>query len=52
MITVRLAHAADFAAYGGQVELPDDEILERLLKLNHDRAAGQTNGVSEGNKNK
>jgi len=33
--------AAVFAAYEWPVELSDDQILERLLKLNHDRAAGQ-----------
>ncbi len=38
--------AAVCAAYGWPVTLTDDEILERLLKLNHDRAAGQTSGAA------
>lgn len=33
--------AAVFAAYGWPVTLTDDEILERLLKLNHERVARQ-----------
>ena len=38
--------AAASAAYGWPVTLTDDEILEHLLKLNHDRAAGQTSGAA------
>ena len=32
--------AAVAAAYGWEPELTDDQILEKLLALNHERAAG------------
>ena len=37
----RKLNEAVFAAYGWKPEMTDDEILERLLLLNLERAAGQ-----------
>lgn len=37
--------AAVFDAYGWPVTLPDDEILERLVALNHERAAEEKRGL-------
>jgi type II restriction/modification system DNA methylase subunit YeeA len=37
----RALDEAVFTAYGWPPELPKEEILSRLLKLNHERAAGQ-----------
>jgi hypothetical protein len=37
----RALDAAVLAAYGWPADLPDDEILARLLALNHARAAGR-----------
>ena len=35
----RVLHAAVAAAYGWPADLPDDEVLARLLALNHERAS-------------
>jgi type II restriction/modification system DNA methylase subunit YeeA len=42
----RKLDAAVFAAYGWPVTLTDAELLERLLALNHERAAAQTTSAS------
>jgi hypothetical protein len=42
----RRLDAAVFDAYGWPHDLSDDEILERLLKLNLERAAGQGETVA------
>lgn len=39
--------AAVAAAYGWPADLPDDDILARLLELNHARSAGAPSGASE-----
>ena len=38
--------AAVAAAYGWPADLPDDDILARLLELNHARSAGSPSGAS------
>ena len=38
----RTLDEAVFAAYGWPTDLPKEEILARLLALNHERAATQT----------
>jgi hypothetical protein len=42
----RTLDAAVFAAYGWPSDLPKDEILSRLLALNHERADAQADGAA------
>ena len=44
----RALDKAVFAAYGWPSDLPREEILARLLALNHERAASQVAGAGAG----